>query len=651
MDPAKVYDDGIWPLDKTNNVEGMNLIAQLVEIQKHHLNNDKSFQWYRDTKYLATKDLVDSRNGKRQESDCKRSNSKNLNLRKQSDGTRGIQSMLSVSYSWEENRGGASDTFTYRVYEEGRRRWKQSEVRDSIANRVLKYVRHSALPGFWVDKHCINQHDGPEKNIAIQSMDLVYRFGHRSIAFLTVAIHQTYQANLLSRLMSGKWIVNQKPAGRFKLRRYVRFYQATKMIALLEYILSDRWWTRAWTYHEEFCASIKMDLTMPCHENVNRNQIFDFKDTPGEICLPAVIFREQLTRFCLAYTRKQGERWQKGKQVCERLLTVAGQHKTINEYRKQNEIGHKTTALTWHIVRDLYHRGLNDRWEILGIIANCCGYSYRLDSQALKEEKYNLDAAVLTLILLNGEILRNDDTPYATQETSFFDLTDRLRFQDFDSTVDTKEYTYLKRCRFRNVELCPHGIRTMGCIWYLKSRFVVPATENFKPVIIDFQDTRLDAHEVEQLNALRKCIEGTYRDLAAQIGDFVDRAQEESLDPYEQVMVVMAKNIVRHIQRGHSIAIGSLLTSRKRYGAFAAPMTSSHCFTAWQPREYSDKLKADRYLEKVVSLEVDLGEITKDVPLMTIRKWVAGLHFADRTDQKEALMPWAASFQSTRIPC
>lgn len=137
-------------------------------------------------------------------------------------------------------------------------------------------------------------------------MDLVYRFNQHSVAFLSVLIQSMSQARLLSKLMSENWIVNLKNVKSLKLRRYVRVWQAVDTIALLEHILSDRWWTRAWTYHNEFCASTKMVLVMLCHKSVGKDQLYDFQHVPGELCLSAVEIRAQLTRFYLVYMWKQG---------------------------------------------------------------------------------------------------------------------------------------------------------------------------------------------------------------------------------------------------------------------------------------------------------------------------------------------------------
>lgn len=91
-----------------------------------------------------------------------------------------------------------------------------------------------------------------------------------------------------------------------------------------------------------------------------------------------------------------------------------------------------------------------------------------------------------------------------------------------------------------------------------------------------------------------------------------------------------------------SCALGLLAGGQECYGVFAVDNASSKCFTAWQPCEWSDPLKANRYLEKAVPLEVDVKHDIFGVPNLTTRKWVAGLHFTEHMDQKAVLLPWAA---------
>lgn len=81
---------------------------------------------------------------------------------------------------------------------------------------------------------------------------------------------------------------------------------------------------------------------------------------------------------------------------------------------------------------------------------------------------------------------------------------------------------------------------------------------------------------------------------------------------------------------------------------FAADHTATHIFTAWQPSIDSGTLKADRYLEKVISLEVKVVRTPNNVPRLMTKKWIAGLWFIDEVNPQQVLLPYPASFDDLR---
>lgn len=622
----------------------MDLIPQMIEIQKYRLDNEKSTQWYRSTTYLTEDSTLSRRcigalrNGKVVQSSDRRL------IRQQSKGESFIQSVLSVSYRWEESDHEIPGEKTFRIFDIDGSGKETSRVRDSIVQRVLKYVIHFGLPGFWIDKDCINQRDESEKQIAIQSMDLMYRFS-RPVACLTTSIDTTYQAGMLSKLMLDRWVWQQGSIASIKLKRYVRVWKAQHIISMLNHLLSDPWWTRAWTYHEEFCASTKMILLVSYSRNVDCNQKFDFGNVPGEFELPAVQFREQLTRFCLAHMRKQGQQWQKGNEMCKEFLRIAGQYRLIDSYNKEVDAEYRTRALTWQVVEDLRSRGLENRWEILAIIANCCGYSVRLDANALKAHGYSLDAAVIVLLLLNGEILQHEDASHLSSQVNVVDLASQSSFRNFRSMVDVKEYTFLKRCRFADVSLCADGVLTRGYLWSLYEDVHVPLVRPFRKTQISFDDSTLSQDEIKQLHVLCKCIGHDHLGLANKIRELVKRVRREKIGEESRFMILMAKNIARSIQRKEIIMIGQLLQSRSGCGVFAVDFPAAHSFTSWQPMVKSGILKADRYLEKAISLDVEVVQTPSSIPRLTARRWIAGLWFVERGDPQQVLMPWPTTLQ------
>lgn len=650
----EMHNDLSCPFRELNSAHQKGLISQMIEIQNCILDNEKSMDWYQKSVYLTCDRLPEHQhNGA---ASCKDvvNPLQNTLVRQQCDKQVPMKSVLSVSYTWEQSQFEGQESSEFWVTDSGQSGRAKINARGSVVSRVLTYIKHSKAPGFWMDKDCIDQSDDAankaKKQMAIQSMDLIYRFGEHSVAFLTTPIRTTFQARLLSKLMLDKWIFQQDSIGRIKLKRFVSMRKAQAMIALLEHILSDSWWTRAWTYHEESCASTKMVILLPHYPHVDMNQGYSFGKIVGEVEISAVKFRTQVTRFCLAYMRKQGFNWQEGTARCKVFLESVGQHKLINEFKKENDQKYQTGALTWRIISDLKHRRLQNAWEILAIIANCCGYSRRLDAEELQKLGCSLSSAVLALVLLNGDILRNDSSPRLSANVDLFELLTRLSFQNFESMVDVKEYTFLKRCRLPKVSLTHDGILTSGCIWRLHDRCCIPPVKLLHSQEISFQNTTLSEAEVEQLNVLCKYIWHKYPTLTQSIQNFIKQAQSNGKRSSLSLMVVMAQNIIRWIQLGKVLAIGSCLGRRDCHGVFAVSEASNHCFTAWQPRVWTEPVKADRYLEKSVSLEVEIVRSRDMVPHLRIQRWVAGLCFWDTTDQQKVLLPWSASLEQLE-PC
>ena len=121
----------------------------------------------------------------------------------------------------------------------------------------------------------------------------------------------------------------------------------------------------------------------------------------------------------------------------------------------------------------------------------------RLNAKNLQELGCSLSAVVLTLLLLNGKILRNGHGPRLPMDVDLYDLLLRLSFRSFESMVNVKEYTYLKRCRFLDVSLSSGGILTSGCIWRLHGRYRISPTQHLHNQEIACQKPLLSEAEME----------------------------------------------------------------------------------------------------------------------------------------------------------
>ncbi|KAI0815407.1 Tetratricopeptide repeat-domain-containing protein [Xylaria sp. FL0064] len=137
----------------------------------------------------------------------------------------------------------------------------QSDIQDSVFERVEKYMIHFNLRYLWIDQECLVQEDGEEKTTAIQAMDLVYGRSRHPVSLLYQPIMSIAELKWLAGLMKGGFVV--KSGSEFKLSLELPRESACKILELLEAIVSDIWWTRAWTYQENYRGNININLLIP----------------------------------------------------------------------------------------------------------------------------------------------------------------------------------------------------------------------------------------------------------------------------------------------------------------------------------------------------------------------------------------------------
>ena len=92
----------------------------------------------------------------------------------------------------------------------------------------------------------------------MQSMDLIYSYSKFPIGLLTKPLESQEFLYLLQRLLRSG--LTEYSGGRNPpvLKRGISAREALKVVELLDYITSDKWWTRAWIFQEGYRSSTKM---------------------------------------------------------------------------------------------------------------------------------------------------------------------------------------------------------------------------------------------------------------------------------------------------------------------------------------------------------------------------------------------------------
>lgn len=547
---------------------------------------------------------------------------------------------------------------------------------DIVLDRILNFKtcnpEYLNTP-FWVDKICINQEASDEKEMAVHSMDLVYQYSGRyvtpddggparivgcSLGLLFVRIETTEQLTILRGLLDSKYAENNNDEPKL----LVSLEEANQALEMIEMILSDNWWHRAWIFQEEFLASRHMILLLPCDIDRSEGQFKNedgvdlFGQTQGEVHVHALNFRTEATTFCLAMSRQADTA---GQERCSAILKHARRYTFL--YRSKYAVGPSSVvrAMSPAIFEDISTRGITVPSDILAIAANCCRYTARLDAKTLNLEKVSLSIAILTLFVMNGEILRHDvEREDITHQTVFECLqTAKLHIEP---PIQAGALIFIKACRLPTIKMLTAGLAVKGVLSRLDKRVKLPVSPALRALYHQTYEPNntksLNDAERSLLHALAKHLEGLRSQggdaLHGLLRDYIDRRGANGEAQYWQVQhmqLLMAKAVCRALAEGRPLwmaRVHSPGTWTPWLGLFVPhdelefPGRVGFAFTAAETdHEFKDRgAKLARKNTRVSSLEVDLlpggGHI---VP----KKWLNGLWFFNNTyHQRDLVIPW-----------
>jgi hypothetical protein len=358
-----------------------------------------------------------------------------------------------------------------------------------------------------------------------------------------------------------------------------------------------------------------------------------------------------------------------GEIVGEEILQIAGKYRLV---LKPSE------SMTPRIVADIEKRKMGERWDRLAITANCCKYSTRLNVRQLMQDNASLSLAMLALCLLNGEVLHNGRPPHprASEMTVSEFLKERV-FDGFNSPSHQHSLTFNRSCRFFDVSLTSHGIRTRGhmwkiykiidtCTWPPQGAWVEDLSGMLEP--IQRKQLAYFAYHLAREGHTRLSDEiETYLENDARLG--LARTPYGNLSFTQRYMHTMASEVADAIARGSTLGLGCLWTPGEghRHSPYLAvfvldnggtPSQTSDMsdesdesddgevfvFTASSPENNSSEEYDSNDLDRHVSFEVEVGGLVGDtdglIPQLRIRRWLSGLCFFKRVRTTYVVFSW-----------
>lgn len=277
-------------------------------------------------------------------------------------------------------------------------------------------------------QECIEQNNEKEKEIAIQSMDLVYLRAQTSIGLFQARLSQKHLEYLSMAYES-----RTGPRPRSRRGRTVftgcRQVQHDIMCETVSIVVNDKWNTRAWILQEAFASSGNMILlfpkdnkvdvrgwVLPCHE-ASRSELAIRLDTLQH-CIH--ICARHVRPLLIAATHREEEsmarRRRRRAQKTTKVVHPDEMRSTLQRIQLFHPSRPKTGTTVWFAnsrqkrvcsaaaaIAYLRVRDLERVADKLAIVANLCGYERRLNTVELDKTQPSLALCTLVLALVNGD--------------------------------------------------------------------------------------------------------------------------------------------------------------------------------------------------------------------------------------------------------
>ncbi|KAK1464843.1 hypothetical protein CMEL01_12198 [Colletotrichum melonis] len=479
--PRIDVDDQDQPLSSIQSAGGQSLVRQLLEVQTATIEQSKSLHFIQNLDCLY---LDKTRDRKRppQTRDSASEDDRPVWLRQSGLNALKDLNYVAVSWTWGASEPYEDSTAGHHLVQLSNGKREPSGVRNRVFDRIRRYLEaQSGLQYVWIDMHCICQEPGPEKTRGMKAMDMVYKLSNHPIALLARPIESHEELCLLADVLQGNF-VSKHASGEFCLCSFAEsaLERLRRALSLLNAITSDFWWTRAWTFQENYRCDGQMTLLIPhpedgeiFREKTKKEKVFG--NVVGDISISSREFQTESTKLCQACIMAEEDGSVPGlSDVAERILKTAPNY----EFLLRETMPDGRYSAPWsqspRIIKDIESRGSKFCHDRLAIVANCCQYSIRLDDAILRQGSHSMSLSMLALYLLNGEIMEN--TCEKKEENRLWmrcrrqtvaDFVTDQSFDDFCPPLLKRPLVFNNGCRFIDVRLTHEGLKTFGHLWKL----------------------------------------------------------------------------------------------------------------------------------------------------------------------------------------
>jgi hypothetical protein len=479
---------------------------QLIDVQHHRANRKDAEKWVQQLRFLDISNVPTLRS--------KSGAPRRSHLGLQYTGTvcpipitrrtddDGKIPYVAVSWRWATQLGSVHNhrkpKYDYRIQRPDATHHK-SEFHDVHLDRVIMFAQSRCIPNLWIDKECIYQREEDsqtypnDKDHGVQIMDVVYGLSAASVGLLNTPLDTQTEVNTLASLLTKTFLVDPDETEIPEIEWTTDIRQLQMLILK---ILSDTRWSRGWIFQEDHLASANMTLLIPCSDDLQRGDKYDFGPLPGDLQVSLKDFRQAVTMFCL--TNDENENSWPNSEMMSKVKQYNIWNKTAYEapYYGHSDFqvklwddGRRSKShdfgvpfyptITNSVLDDICSRSLENEEDRIAILANALKFSKRLDicqtSPILAGNNFSLSVALLALVLINGEILSNNDDNDIPPIKDLMDHTLRSYLKQYEYKVNAPslkfEQSFVNRCRFKSPVITQQGIKTKGYLFTLLSDY------------------------------------------------------------------------------------------------------------------------------------------------------------------------------------
>ncbi|KAH8664370.1 heterokaryon incompatibility protein-domain-containing protein [Xylariales sp. PMI_506] len=344
---------------------------------------------------------------------------------REGDEATSCQHFVAVSYCWSsqgsDNAEEEPDSKPYTVVEENGSKRAMRASKGTI-DRAVAFARENGFRMIWIDQECIEQDKEDEKELSINSMDLIYQNAHTCIGLLNTSWEQRHWDAISAECEA--FIGQHNPHRRGTRPSAERYSRARKgyfndLCEAVFGLLFDRWNTRAWILQEAFVSADRMFLLFPRNEvNTEGWHLVCNEKSMSEVAVNLDMIQHTLEGkvfplLNMVQTSEQGEAPRsdnstKGFLTPKVILDVARYFypRAMDSYGRigVGSVNIRRRCDAAAALAYLNRRQLFRVADRIAIFANLCGYEERLNTVELEKSGHSLSLCILALSVANGDL-------------------------------------------------------------------------------------------------------------------------------------------------------------------------------------------------------------------------------------------------------